>query len=178
MTPHRISVKLFLEDPSAADLAALVPVFHRWIRDKRLEGLLIDVADYKHVPDGPGVLIVGHEADYGLDEQGGRVGLLAVSKRLADGDLKSNLTTTVRRALAAVDALESEKLSKPLKFDRTELEIKFQDRLRIENSEAGFNAVKADVEAALGGAAKLSRTSDDPRQPLTLLATLGAAVSV
>jgi len=29
-------------------------------------GLLIDVADYAHVPDGPGVILIGHDVDYGI----------------------------------------------------------------------------------------------------------------
>ena len=31
--------------------------------------MLIDVADYRHVPAGPGVLLIGHEANYSLDNR-------------------------------------------------------------------------------------------------------------
>ena len=58
------------------DLAAAIPVFHRWIQQQALPGLLLDVADYRHVPEGPGVVLVAHEAIYGLDQGGGRLGLL------------------------------------------------------------------------------------------------------
>ena len=33
MEPHRISVKLYLEDPSALDPESVVPAFHRFIRE-------------------------------------------------------------------------------------------------------------------------------------------------
>ena len=41
--------------PSAGsiDLTQAIPVFHRWIQEQALPGLLIDVADYRHVPEGP-----------------------------------------------------------------------------------------------------------------------------
>jgi len=73
---HRISVKYFVTDPTVVNLDEIVPVFHRWIQNQSVEGFLIDVADYKHVCQGPGVVLIGHEADYALDMTGGRPGLL------------------------------------------------------------------------------------------------------
>jgi len=175
MTPHRISVKLFLKDAATPDVEALISVFHRWIREGVLEGLSVDVADYAHVPEGPGVMLIGHETDCGLDSEHGRPGLLTVRKRLNAGDLKSNLAEALRLANAAADKLEAESLPQPWAFDRSQVEVKLQDRLRVENSDAGFEAVKADVTEALG-ATDVRRVSDDSRQALTVAATLGAAV--
>ena len=41
-----------------------------------MKKLLLDVADYKHVQEGPGIVLIGHEADYSLDLGGGRAGLV------------------------------------------------------------------------------------------------------
>lgn len=49
-----------------ADLEEFIPVFHRWIQRQALPGLLIDVADYRHVAGGPGIVLIGHEGDYGI----------------------------------------------------------------------------------------------------------------
>ena len=58
-----------------ADLAPVIPVFHSWIQDQIFAELLLDVADYRHVHHGPGLMLIGHEADYSLDQTDGVLGL-------------------------------------------------------------------------------------------------------
>src|SRR4030095_5221476 len=65
---QRIGVKLFAADGSSVQPREFVPIFHRWIQTQAVANhLLIDVADYAHVPDGPGVLLVAHEGNFSLD---------------------------------------------------------------------------------------------------------------
>ncbi|MEC9298045.1 MAG: hypothetical protein VYA38_01995, partial [Gemmatimonadota bacterium] len=73
--PQRLGVKVFVEDQDTFDRARMIEVFHRWIQENRIPGTLIDVHDYTHVPDGPGVLLVAHEWHLRTDEAGGRIGL-------------------------------------------------------------------------------------------------------
>ena len=49
--------------PARFELADAVAVFHQWIRDGVCPEMLIDVADYRHVPAGPGVLLIGHRGE-------------------------------------------------------------------------------------------------------------------
>ena len=63
MNLQHINVKIYVEDDSAVDLSRFIDVFHSWIKQQLLDELLIDVADYRHVPAGPGVILIGHEAD-------------------------------------------------------------------------------------------------------------------
>ena len=56
MELQHVNVKLFLEKPKNVDLDALIPVFHAWVQDQVCEELLIDVADYRHLNGGPGVI--------------------------------------------------------------------------------------------------------------------------
>ncbi len=99
MDPHRIAVKLYLEDPQGLDPEELVPVFHRFIREELVDGIPIDVARYAHVVDGPGVLIIGHRKDYSLDLADGRPGLAATWKRDPEGDLADRIATLVALSL-------------------------------------------------------------------------------
>ena len=63
MDSSRIGIKLFLANPKV-HLEDVVTVFHSWIQQQALAGtLLIDVADYLHVPTGPGIVLVAHEAN-------------------------------------------------------------------------------------------------------------------
>ena len=83
MDAHKLQLKIYLTPESARtlDVEALIPVFHRWIKQRALPELTIDVANYQHVPKGPGVVLIGHGADYFLDEGEGRAGLLHNRKR-------------------------------------------------------------------------------------------------
>ena len=71
METVKYDLKLFLQDAGQVDLADFIPVFHDWIQDQSLDELLIDVVDYRHVHDGPGVMLIAHDAHYAID-YGGR----------------------------------------------------------------------------------------------------------
>ena len=62
-------------DAEEADLEQIVELFHQWVADQSMPEMLIDIADYRHVPDGPGSVLVGLESDYAIDHAGGRYGL-------------------------------------------------------------------------------------------------------
>src|SRR5688572_25259119 len=107
-TVNRLSVKFYLNNDNTLDWASLIPVFHRWIQTRAVEGLLIDVTDYKHVPQGPGLLLIGHEGDYAIDESDGRLGLRYTLKREPHTSLEAQLTTAIRRAQGAIRQLETD----------------------------------------------------------------------
>jgi hypothetical protein len=74
-------------------LDTFIPVFHHWIQAQRLDDVLIDVADYRHVPHGPGVLLIGHDAQYAMDQSEGRLGLLYSRRREFQGKLRFRTDT-------------------------------------------------------------------------------------
>src|SRR5579863_976626 len=119
---QHINIKIFVKDPSAIRLTDAVPVFHQWIRDGVCPEMLIDVADYMHVHEGPGILLIAHEANYSLDLRDGRLGLLYNRKASLDGTLQDRLAQAHKAALAACDRLEQEEVFKgKLRFDRSAL---------------------------------------------------------
>jgi rhodanese-related sulfurtransferase len=100
VNPLRLSVRL---DATSAirDLDPAIDVFHRFIQQGLVEGLILDVADYRHVQQGPGVLLVGHDVDYGLN----RAGLTVTRKRSTSDDVGTQFIDLLRMALGAVDAI-------------------------------------------------------------------------
>lgn len=94
MEPHRIAVKVFLEDPQGLDPESLVPVFHEVIREEAVAGIPIDVARYGHVVNGPGIMIIGHQQDHALD-LAGTAGLSATRKRDPEGTLAQRILRLV-----------------------------------------------------------------------------------
>ena len=179
MIPRRIAIKFFASpDPGAGlDLGPAIDTFHRFIQEKKVEGLLIDVADYAHVPEGPGVVLIGHEVDYGIDRTGGRTGLLVTRKHCGDASLRDVLRDTLRKALVAIRAIENDG-SLALRFGPDAFTLQFPDRLAAPNTDGAFEAVKAEIApvlAELFGDAKheISRlNSDDSRKMLALSVTL------
>src|SRR5438128_6018693 len=103
---HKFGIKFFAAPPTEVRLAEFIPVFHRWIQNHVVEGLLIDVADYSHIVDGPGIVLVAHDGNYAMDETGGRLGLLYVRKQPLAGDLAVRLARAAEIALEACGELE------------------------------------------------------------------------
>lgn len=175
-SPQRLKVKYFVQDPAAVDLDAVIPVFHHWIQEQSVPGLLLDVADYKHMQNGPGVLLIGHEADYALDMAGGRPGLIYDRKRHWEeaATLADRLRTVLRNGLQGCQALEGDAtLNGRIRFRKNEAEITLLDRLRTPNEDAVYAQVQGEVQAVLDevygqGQYILERTSHDPREPLTI----------
>src|SRR5437879_9478234 len=103
---QHVNVKLLLENPEDLNLDAVITVFHSWIQDQVCEELLLDVADYRHVHHGPGVVLIGHEADYASDNTDGRLGIRYNRKAPLEGSNRERLANSLRSALAAAERLQ------------------------------------------------------------------------
>lgn len=184
MIPFRTQIKFFFENPAAVKLAAFTGVFQRWIQQKALDELLIDVADYRHVFEGPGIILIGYESDYAIENRGGRPGLLYTRKRQLDPDLETQLRNAFRLALTASQFLENDLTFKPaLKFRADEIEIRFVDRLRLPNRPESFGLVEGSLRAVLadlyaGHAIDITPVQQDPRELFTVKVQSESAVSI
>jgi len=169
MNVQHINIKLFIENPESVNLADYAAVFNSWIQEQRLEELLIDVADYLHVHNGPGIMLIGYEADYSLDNRAGRLGLLYNRKAQLEGTTQEKLAQAVRAALSAAQILEKEN---GLKFSGQELQVIVNDRLLVPNTAETFAALELDLTAFLGklyDGAKFELTQPtDPRERFTV----------
>ena len=170
MTPERIQIKLI--HPQETALKPLIPTLHTWIREETVEGLLIDVADYRHVPNGPGLLLMGHEGDYGLAHENGRTALTYKHKRTwPTADLAERIQLALGRALSAEKNLQ-ETLTTPIE----EIELSFPDRLNAPNTAETFTHYAPTIATALSNAfgrpINLTHASQDGRQPFTVRTTI------
>jgi hypothetical protein len=144
---QHVNVKIFSVPAEGFDIHAAIPVFHRWIQTNVCSELLIDVVDYTHVPAGPGVMLIGHEADYSLDNARNRLGLLYNAK-----SPNINLQSAYEAARAAVERLESEpEFAGKLKFNSAEVEITLNDRLLYPNDDETWRSLQSDFEAFFDG---------------------------
>lgn len=166
MSLQRVSVAVPVVD-TALDPDSVVPMFHDWIRASAVEGLLIDVARYAHVPDGPGIVLIGHEGDYALDLAAGRPWLRYTLKRDNDGSPRELVARSLRRlAGAAVQAALA-----GVETANGEIVVRIYDRLRAPNDSVARGALSPEVAAGIAdvlGDVTLQSNgiSDDPREPL------------
>jgi hypothetical protein len=131
---QHVNVKLFVKNAEEVDLASLIPVFHSWIQDQAKDELLLDVADYRHVHAGPGLVLIGHQGNYSLDNTGDRLGVRYNCKAVLEGTNQDRLVQAAQAALAACQRLETEpSLAGMIQFNGREIEVFINDRLLAPN---------------------------------------------
>jgi hypothetical protein len=169
MDIQHFRVKLFATQESHPHLSDAIPVFHRWIQQNRVPEIAIDVSDYEHVPAGPGVILVCHEAIYGLDKGQGRLGLIYNRRTVLNGSVEDRLRQAVQAAEAAAALLEQEpKFAGKLRFDRSHWEVSVNDRALAPNTDATWDLLTPAIRAVFDriiGAGKYSLVRNtDPRE--------------
>jgi hypothetical protein len=169
MNVQHINVKFFLENPESVNLAEYAAVLNSWIQKQRLEELLIDVADYLHVHHGPGIMLIGHEADYSLDQRAGRLGLLYNRKAPLEGTTHEKLAQAIGATLTAAQILEKEH---GLKFIGSEVQLIINDRLLVPNTSETYAAFEPDLtrffDRLYAGAEYALTHNADPRERFTV----------
>jgi hypothetical protein len=153
MELQHVNVKLYLRNPQGVKLEALVPVFHGWIQNKVCEELLIDVADYRHVHAGPGVVLVGHQADYSVDNTDNRLGIRYNRKATLEGSNRDRFSQALRAALQACQRLEADaKLNGSFRFNRQDMKLFVNDRMLAPNTAHLTDSVQEELRDFFGSA--------------------------
>ena len=105
----------------------VIDAFHRWITERALGETLIDVADYRHVYQGPGITLIGHLGNYHWDDSGGQLGLAYVRKRIGRSGV-SALAEALHAVMHACHLLERELGREGALFDAGSFEVRINDR--------------------------------------------------
>jgi hypothetical protein len=149
--------KVALKVPVIGDISAeaVQTSFVEWIRDDKVEGTLIDVADYSHMHEGPTVVLVAHEFILSLDDQDGVKGI-KISHRLPSEDsLPSRLGQAWKTLQRAVSLLSDEH---GLKVDFSKIEVTALDRL---NGDSTSLSVLSSALSETFPEVQLTATSED-----------------
>lgn len=179
-----VSVKLFVDDHSVVRPQDLVAVFHRWIKDGRLEDeLMIDVAVYEHVPKGPGIVLICDHAHYYFDVRGGRWGLRYRGRRVSEATGEEAVARAFAQALKAAALIESDpSLEGRYHFRTDEVEFGIYDRRLAPSDDATLAAVRpalgSAVEALYGEPATSLELVSGPREPFMVGIQLAGSPSI
>lgn len=170
MELQHVNVKLLVRNPEEVDLETLIAIFHSWIQDQVSEELLLDVADYRHVHAGPGMVLIGHQANYSVDNTDNRLGVCYNRKAPLEGSNQDRLKQATRAALIACQRLEADpRLNGKLRFNGQEMEIFINDRLLAPNRDQTREIVEPEFRAFFqelfaGAEYSLSFSNGDPRR--------------
>ena len=119
-----------------------------------------------------------------MDRTDGRFGLLAQRRIPIDGSPVDAVAKTLRQALEVASRLEQDpRVDGAFKLDAAVLRIEANDRLRLPNSDGGYEAfapiVQEAVARVLGGAPPIAtRVENDPRDRLAVSVTRAAVRGV
>ena len=170
--------------PSQLDETAFIPIFHEWIRVKKIPGALIDVADYRHVPEGPGIMLISHEINYAMEHGGGQFGLSAQRKSGEGSSHQERIVDLAKRLALFGSLLETDgRLEGQLRLEGETFTYVANDRLRLPNTDEGFATLKPDLEAAAqslysGAPVTVTRVANDPRNRLSAVVETSGTVDL
>jgi hypothetical protein len=171
MELYRLGIKFFASSGEHIDLIEFIPIFHEWIQKQIInEHLLIDVHNYSHIHEGPGILLVAHEGNFSVDFADGRMGFLYYRKQPFH-----TLADILKPALQSCRLLADDpRMSGRIHFSTDDVLIFANDRLVAPNRRETFSQIQPQLSTALkevlGKSFKLSRIGDDPKERLTIRA--------
>ncbi len=146
MDLQKFGIKFYLKNEKSFSSKNYIPLFHKWIQDKSiLDHLLIDVADYSHVLDGPGIMLVAHEGHFSLDQEGMHPGMMYMRKMSMEGDFSERFIKVFSIALEGVRLLIAEQLE----FCQTSFRFIANDRRLAENSMENQKMYKEEISKIL-----------------------------
>jgi hypothetical protein len=179
MDLQKINIKFFIAEPSPVSLEPLIGIFNAWIQAS--DGDYYDLADYSHVPAGPGVVLVAHDANISIDNNDNRLGLLYNRKRPLAGDNDEKLAAAFTEALAYCRRIEEEPLLRGnIRFRGEEAIVTVNDRLSAPNNDETFTALRPEIEKIarrlFGSADFVVEKEPDPRRRFAVRIRAAASV--
>lgn len=174
MDLQHLNLKIFTEESAKQiPLDTYIPIFHSWIQKKVTEEMILDVADYAHVPQGPGVMLIGHQANISMDEIEGRLGLLYNRKVKEEGSNEEKIKRLFKWAFNHAKRLQEESsLDEKLKFTAHSFQLIVNDRLLAANNEENGKILESELKKLIqelyGKAPVKIIRHADPRERLIL----------
>ncbi len=150
MDLQKFGVKLYLNTNGSFDSKDFIPVFHTWIQDEVIsDHLLIDVADYSHIPDGPGVMLIAHEGHFSLDQEKLIPGIMYIRKTAMDGSFIERFMKVLSTTIQAANRLRNNNINKEIDIINNSFRFIANDRRVAQNTLDNQSFYKDEVHKAL-----------------------------
>ena len=160
---QRIDAKLLLDAPSAPDIDSFLVIFDRWRQNEDHPSDWVDLADYAHMPSGPGILIAGKRDSFSINLNPPGPGLLTSVRSGLAGTLADRFREALRRARELAEAALAEpEFPKEFAVRPGAWEIYVNDRLRFPNTDESDRIVRPALAAALRADSGMLRRHASP----------------
>ena len=146
MKLQKFGIKLYIDSKSDYSTKDYIPIFHKWIQNKVIDNhVLIDVADYSHIIDGPGVMLIAHEGYFSLDQENNKPSIMYMRKTSLTGNFIDRFCNILNITIEAAKRLEENNL----KIIKNCFRFISNDRLYAENTTKNQDYYKSEIEKAL-----------------------------
>ena len=150
MDLQKFGIKLYLNTNVSYKITDFIPIFHNWIQEKLVsDHLLIDVADYSHIPDGPGVMLIAHEGHFSLDQENHKPGIMYMRKTDIDGSFKERFKKVFSSVVQAANLLCENNINKEINFTTNLFRFIANDRRLADNTKENQSLYQDEVQKIL-----------------------------
>ena len=148
---QKFGIKLFFQPNGSYPYRDFIPELHRWIQNESIsEHMLIDVVDYSHILDGPGIMLVAHEGHFSLDQENNKPGILYMRKTDISGSFQDRFNKVLSITIQAAQLLSNNNINKELNFSHNSFRFISNDRRiapnTLENQELYRDVVNEALE--------------------------------
>ena len=135
MDLQKFGIKLYLKTNGSFKPKDFIPVFHNWIQEKVVsDHMLIDVEDYSHILDGPGVMLIAHEGHFSLDQEKQKPGFMYMRRRDLTGNFKERFKQVLAIATQAANRLTKNGIIQEIYFSADSFRFIANDRRIAKNT--------------------------------------------
>ena len=146
---QRIQIKIAADAPPGLSLDPFIEIFARW-RKEAHAAEWVDLADYAHLPRGPGILLAGQRCNVSFDLTDPGPGILYSAKKGLSGSHAERLRAAMEWCLEFSQRLTAEpEFPKDVRLRTDRLEIRFNDRLETPNTVSTDAELRPAVEQLL-----------------------------
>ncbi|OFV92261.1 MAG: hypothetical protein A3H28_17380 [Acidobacteria bacterium RIFCSPLOWO2_02_FULL_61_28] len=146
---QRIQIKLAADAPPGLKLDPFLEIFSRW-RKETHPAEWVDLADYAHLPRGPGIVLIGQRCNVSFDLADPGPGILYAARKGLTGSHTERLGAAFQWCLEFSKRLLAEpEFPKEVRVRTDRLEIRFNDRLETPNTASTDAELRPAVEQVL-----------------------------
>ena len=139
MDLQKFGIKLFLQPNGNYLSRDYIPELHRWIQNDSIsDHMLIDVVDYSHIPDGPGIMLIAHEGHFSLDQENNHPGILYMRRAELKGGFQLRFNSVFSTSLLAAQMLSGNNINKEVSFLSNSFRFITNDRLLAANNKGNI----------------------------------------
>jgi len=136
MELQKFGIKFFFKPNGSYPSRDFIPEFHKWIQTSLVpEHMLIDVIDYSHIPDGPGIMLIAHEGHFSLDKENMQPGILYMRRAELKGSFEERFESVFSTSLHASQMLLDNELGSEMDLSPDSFRFITNDRLLTANNE-------------------------------------------